>query len=443
MEFLPQNLVNEWSWRVDTGMPDYRNPLHLIELKNLLIERKFPHQFIDGLIGNLIEAKGDTSATTFYHEVITGIVVGGGSGTFNTGDEVKKYFDGGTIRAVNAGLGTVKPEGAAWERFLSSDSIPKSKIVSDANSVGKSIISNLGKGSNMMWTGPTNDGSKFGAADIAGKFPGYGEVGISLKYGAGQLKNLTLGTFTNTLGLPSLTGIGFVKEYSSDFDAMTKDWMKIITGIFNSKSNDRNANKIFKKHSKTTWNTYQKEKISQSDLDILTKAVGMNTIKQKDSKSKTFKYFCRKLQEKYHPKWKEWQSKRGKHFNDIFGTYLKKYDHQIRVNLSELFKKELSVGETSMFYAASRGKTFWFIPSETLYNKEMGPDEFIADYELSESQAGYKFFLDVGTQTAGGIGTIIIEIRFAGGQMDGTPDVKSSYKLVAKDWSGLLGKFRK
>ena len=46
-------------------------------------------------------------------------------------------------------------------------------------------------------------------------------------------------------------------------------------------------------------------------------------------------------------------------------------------------------------------------------------------------------------QTAGGIGTIIIEIRFAMGQMDGTPDVKSSYKLVTKDWSGLLGVFRK
>ena len=443
MKFLPEKLVREWSWRVDTGIPSHKNPIHLIELKNLLIEKQFPEKFINALFGNLNEAKGNTSATTFYHEVITGIVVGGGSGTFNTGDEVKKYFDDGTITAVNSGLNPIKPEGTAWERFLSSDSIPKSKIVSDAKSVGQSIITNLGKGSNMMWTGPTNDGSDFGAADIAGKFSGYGEVGISLKYGAGQLKNLTLGTFTKTLGIPVLKGAGFVKEYSSNFDALTKDWTKLITSLFNSKSTDKNANKIFKKHIKNSWGTYQKEKISQSDLDILTKAVGMNTIKQKDSKSKTFKYFCRKLQEKYHPKWTEWQSKRGKHFNDIFGTYLKKYDHQIRVNLSELFKKELSVGETSMFYAAKGGKTFWFIPSETLYNKKMGPDEFIADYELQESQAGYKFFLDVGTQTAGGIGTIIIEIRFAGGQMDGTPDVKSSYKLVAKDWSGLLGTFRK
>ena len=44
-EFLPDKLVKEWSWRTDTGIPDYRNPLHLVELKNLLIERRFPHQF--------------------------------------------------------------------------------------------------------------------------------------------------------------------------------------------------------------------------------------------------------------------------------------------------------------------------------------------------------------------------------------------------------------
>jgi hypothetical protein len=53
MEFLPEKLVKEWSWRVDNGMPDFRNPLHLVELKNLLIERRFPHQFIDALLSEL------------------------------------------------------------------------------------------------------------------------------------------------------------------------------------------------------------------------------------------------------------------------------------------------------------------------------------------------------------------------------------------------------
>ena len=115
MEFIPEKLVREWSWRVHNGMPNYNNPVHLLELKNLLIEKKFPYQLVDLLLNNLTEAKGDTSATTFYHEVITGIVVGGGSGTFNTGDNVKKYFDDGTIKAVNASLSTVKPKGAAWE----------------------------------------------------------------------------------------------------------------------------------------------------------------------------------------------------------------------------------------------------------------------------------------------------------------------------------------
>jgi hypothetical protein len=443
MNELIDNILTEWAYRVHDGMPNPKDSYHLVHLKESMKSLKVDGEVVDMVMNHLYEAKGDTSATTFYHEVITGIIVGGGSGAFNTGDNIKKYFDDGTIKAVNAGLGKVKPEGAVWERFLSSDSTPKSSIVSDAMKVGKSIISNLGKGKNMMWTGPTNDGSKFGAADIAGKFPGYGEVGISLKYGAGQLKNLTLGTFTKTLGLPSMTGTGFVKEYSSNFDALAKDWTKLVTSLFNSKSTDKNANKIFKKHIKSGWSAYQSEKISQSDLDTLTKSVGMNKIEQKGSKQKQFKYFCRKMQEKFHPQWKEWQTTRGKHFNNIFGTYLKKYDSQIRQNLSDLFKKELSVGDTSLFYAAKGGKTFWFIPSAKLYDKEMGPDEFIADYELQESQAGYKVFLDVGTQTAGGIGTIIIEIRFAMGQMDGTPDVKSNYKLVSKDWSGLLGKFRK
>ena len=50
MKFLPEKLVREWSWRVNNGMPDYRNPLHLFKLKELLIERRFPYQFVDGLL---------------------------------------------------------------------------------------------------------------------------------------------------------------------------------------------------------------------------------------------------------------------------------------------------------------------------------------------------------------------------------------------------------
>ena len=444
-------ILNELSYRVKGGKPDLTNEQHLIKLFDILKEHDWSVEarveLLSNLTGNKIEepieeAKGDTSATTFYHEVMTGILVGGGNSSFKDGEEVGKFFKNGTIKAVNAGLGTVKPEGSAWERFLQKDSIPKSSLVSDAKNLSTRIKKELGKGKNMMWTGPTNDGSKFGAADIAGNFSGYGDVGISLKAGVGQLKNLTLGTFTKILGMPELKGADFIKKYNKNFNSMTKDWMKLIEKLFKSLTKDKEAQKIFKRHSKSSWDAYQKEILKEDEMNLLYESVGF-PIPKYSAKTKKFKYFCRKLQEKHHPQWKDWQVKRGKHFNDIFSELFSKEENNIRMNLSTLFKRQLSVGDTSLFYAAKGGKTFWFIPSEKLYDKEMGPDEFIADYELQESQAGYKFLLDVGTQEVGGIGTIIIEIRFATGQMDGAPSVKSSYKLIKKDWSGLLGAFRR
>jgi len=440
-------IVKEWSYRVDNGQPNPKKSAHLYHLSEILIENKWPFEVIEELLQNLttpsqLIVEGNASATTFYHEVITGILVAGGSSSFKDGEEVGKFF-GNKINAVNSGLAKIPPAGAKWERFLKKDSIPKASLVSDASKLSSRIIIELGKGTNMMWTGPTNDSSDFGAADIAGTFSGYGDVGISLKKGVGQLKNLTLGTFTTSLGLKELKGKDFIKNYKSDFDAMTKDWKVLVTKLFNSKTKDSNAKKIFKKHIKNTWDNYQKEKISQEELDILTDTIGINRIKQKEAKHKTFKYFCRKMQQTYHPQWKAWNVKRTKHFKNIFGTYFSAKENSIQLGLHNLFKKQLSVGKTSLFYAAKGGDTFWFIPSETLYNKKMGPEEFIADYELKESKSGYEFLLDVGTQTLGAIGTIIVTIRFSSGQMDGSPEAKSDYKLDATDWSGLLGAFRK
>jgi hypothetical protein len=97
-----------------------------------------------------------------------------------------------------------------------------------------------------------------------------------------------------------------------------------------------------------------------------------------------------------------------------------------------------------MFYAASAGKTFWFIPSETLYDKRFkAKNEFEASWFIDASASDFKFNLVVGTREIGTIGTITINIRFAKGQMEGVPDARSTYKLKASDWSGLLGAFRK
>ena len=442
-----ENILVEWAYRVHDGMPNPKNAQHIQELRESMEELNLPNKVIYEVINNLInkdiivEKKGDTSDTTFYHEVITGIIVGGGKGPFNTGEDVGKFFKNGTIVAAKgSGAKPIKnlkdkayydPRGVS---FFDKSKTINSGVVSDAINVGNSIVKNLGKASKpVLWTGPTNDKSIYGAGDIGGKFSGYGNVGVSLKKGKGQLKNLTVNTFFKALGLPKVNSDYFVKTYKKHWDAMCKDWVTLVGKDLKSKTDDKEAINIFNKHAVTTWDGYQKETLTKEELEILNKALGTSINKTK------FRDFCRKL----YQYGKEWNEKRDKHFDNIFKEFSDKYDHQIRTGLHDLFKRQLSVGKTSLFYAAKGGKTFWFIPSEELYNKTLKIEDFIADYETKGSGSGYDFYLDVGTQEVGAVGTIKVIFRWKQGQMVGFPDTTSDYQLVKKDWSDLLGAFKK
>ena len=55
MNISIDKIVNEWSYRVDNGMPNAKNPLHLIKLKEYLIKEKFSNRFINSLLSNLQE----------------------------------------------------------------------------------------------------------------------------------------------------------------------------------------------------------------------------------------------------------------------------------------------------------------------------------------------------------------------------------------------------
>ena len=46
-------ILAEWSLRVDSGMPDAKNPLHLVQLKSTLREMKYPRGFAEGLLEKL------------------------------------------------------------------------------------------------------------------------------------------------------------------------------------------------------------------------------------------------------------------------------------------------------------------------------------------------------------------------------------------------------
>ena len=55
MNFNLNKIVKEWSYRVHDGMPDIKDPLHMVELQQVLYERKYPRKFIETLLNRLRE----------------------------------------------------------------------------------------------------------------------------------------------------------------------------------------------------------------------------------------------------------------------------------------------------------------------------------------------------------------------------------------------------
>ena len=66
----------------EVGVIKPNNKNHIEQLRQILKKEGWKYDVVNEFIENLTEGKGDTSATTFYHEVITGILVGGGNDSF-------------------------------------------------------------------------------------------------------------------------------------------------------------------------------------------------------------------------------------------------------------------------------------------------------------------------------------------------------------------------
>jgi len=57
VNFNLNKIVKEWSYRVHDGMPDVKDPLHMVELQQVLHEMKYPRKFIEGLLRRLREER--------------------------------------------------------------------------------------------------------------------------------------------------------------------------------------------------------------------------------------------------------------------------------------------------------------------------------------------------------------------------------------------------
>ena len=365
---------------------------------------------------NVTYHKGQ-NPTTFYHEILTALSCAGvDMDNVNSGDDIKKYI--GNI--VKAGIPGEEYSTGEWVKYMENSTHSKfDKLKDDAVLLTNKIKDNLGDVVGpVWWTGPTNDGSDYGASDIAANFVKYKDVGISLKYKKGQLKNLTVTTLGKALGLKNFSMDNILKKYKKEFDGMTSDWNDLILKEFKNHTSDEEAINLMKKlqSQANTWDTYQKLKVTKEESYILTNAVGMEVMSD-DSRKKFFRYICRKFQEKkIGLQWKEWSDRRNERWETIFGGAFRDNRDGIDAGLIGLFQKQISIGKKDMFYAANSGKTFWFIPNEDKFEKLV--KNITLSWDVKNTGSGYEFILSVYSSIDGKkIADINVVTRYTQGQM--------------------------
>ena len=57
MNTLLDKILDEWSYRVHDGMPNLKNPLHIVHLRESMEYLNIPTRVIDGFVNNLTEGE--------------------------------------------------------------------------------------------------------------------------------------------------------------------------------------------------------------------------------------------------------------------------------------------------------------------------------------------------------------------------------------------------
>ena len=445
--------------------------------------------------------------TTFFHEVICAIACSDesattGAGSIEKGADIFPFFRDKVViaKGPGAGEGTDITDFAGMKQYKffdpttkeypagedPPDGVPELKSswatkehfdkkgmptrAADAIAVAKAIKARIGKPTGpVYWTGPTNDATDFGAADIA-----YNGQGISLKFGEGQFKNLTVNQFARAaLGAGKETEL--LTELHNDvpekWDDMTSVWLDLIWkslsawNVADRKFTKKTGSKrtrgealveakrlfgLWKGQTYGSWSKYQAKRISWKDVDVFHDLLFIPKKKKvydKDDKKgdkdrvKQFRYVCRKILDQGPPavrsKWKEF---RNQQFTDIFGTYFNARDETIKENLQTIFERQISVSPKPMIYASKGGKDIRRVPSKAEFDHSI--DKISFSYEGKMSGAGYTFILLAQadpTDPKEKIMEITIFFRWkSGGQMVGNPDTSSESEMYVSDYTDMF-----
>lgn len=396
-------------------------------------------------LNQISENSGDTSATTFFHEILCGIFIYYPEMDFATGADIKQYFDMGKIVPINASLTPVSIEDLNQKRFLSEEHIISPKIIADAKNIARAFrekikLSGFSVIKKILWAGPTNDGSIYGAADIVVVMHDNTVYPISLKFGAGQLKNLSINTIGELIGIAltdsdNNTVAQIIDNYRSVWDKLTNDWIKFINSQL--KINHPKAVQLFKKvsYDVRSWENFNNRPDKIEDIDELYKACDLKI--STSPKYKHLRKFCAKYYETYLDRSgaSEWTQKiRKAGFENSIGAFFKSKENYFKRNGKILLGAQLSIQEEDFWYIAKGGKDLKLIPGQKRF--EAGLKNFIIDYDFETSGTGFIIPLRVRKKRSN---ELLLEIkiffRWVQGQMFGNLTTTSSKKEFVDDWT--------
>ena len=152
MSFNLNKIVKEWSYRVHDGMPDIKDPLHMVELQQLLHERKYPRKFIETLLNRLRESEASEKAKEMGLVHLGGTAYGREEDGATT--HVSKEGELVPVGDVKAKKGTGEPEDKAAakkaEKAATEKKIKKAKEkfhkqIYDDPKVAKEVLRNRDK----------------------------------------------------------------------------------------------------------------------------------------------------------------------------------------------------------------------------------------------------------------------------------------------------------
>lgn len=401
------------------------------------------HEFIEIIDEAKKKAKNDTSLTTFTHEMATGIWIAKPDFKLKTGEDIKRAIDEGVIavatvdKSKNIKLVNDVTK-IAQHRYLTKETkLPKNKLA-DAKSLAEMIVKRVGRQigtGTVYWTGPTNDHSMYGAADITYKTAD-GVQPVSLKYGAGQLKNLGLDTLAETLLAGILPKDGkkisdLIYSKTDIWNQLTKDWMKLVYDFVGS-NGEYDVAKILKPHLDNTYAQYLKAPITGKQAEVLT-PYGY----WKDGDKLLIKEVDKRIYTLNKPLHKQWQAIRSKAFEILFTEHFENLEGRLNKNLINLFKIQMSSGKGDMWYAAQGGKKILFIPNSKTFTSLSSKLGF--EYTSNASNVGYTLTVNI-TDGTEKFMKITINIRYGEGQMAGRVTTKSSMSDYDQEqWNAYFG----